>query len=86
MGKKGFMTTKVDMEKAYDRLSWNFIHETLMKLSLPLDLVRLIIECLTSKCMNILWNGELTNDFLLAEVYDRVIICLLIFLCFVSRD
>ena len=63
MGKKGFMATKVDLEKAYDRLSWNFIHKTLMELSLPLDLVRLIMECLTSNCMNILWNSELTDDF-----------------------
>lgn len=61
MGKKGFMAIKVDLESAYDRLSWNFIHEALMEL-LPLDLVRLIMECLTSNCMNILWNGDLTDD------------------------
>lgn len=63
MGKKGFMAVKVDLEKVDDRLSWNFIHETLMELSLPLDLVQLIMECLTSNCMNILWNGELIDDF-----------------------
>ena len=63
MGKKGFMAIKGDMEKAYDRLSWNFNYETLTELALPLDLVRLIMECITSTSMNILWHGELTDDF-----------------------
>ncbi|KAH9666253.1 reverse transcriptase domain-containing protein [Citrus sinensis] len=63
MGKKGFMAIKVDLEKAYDKLSWNFISETLTELALPLDLIRLIMECITSTSMNILWHGELTDDF-----------------------
>ena len=54
MGKKGLMAIKIDLEKAYDRLNWNFIHETLMEISLPFDLVQLIIECITSNRMNIL--------------------------------
>lgn len=28
-GKKGFLAVKVDLEKAYDRLDWGFIEETL---------------------------------------------------------
>ncbi|KAH9772083.1 reverse transcriptase domain-containing protein [Citrus sinensis] len=63
LGKKGLMAIKIDLEKAYDRLNWNFIHETLMELALPFDLVHLIMECITSTRMNILWNGELTGDF-----------------------
>ena len=27
--KRGFMAIKVDMEKAYDRLNWDFIFDTL---------------------------------------------------------
>ena len=63
MGKKGFMAIKVDLEKAYDRLSWNFIYETLTELALPIGLIQLIMECITSTRMNILWHGELTDDF-----------------------
>lgn len=28
-GKEGYMAVKVDFEKAYDRLEWNFIHKIL---------------------------------------------------------
>ena len=28
-GRQGFMAITVDLEKAYDKLSWNFIHDTL---------------------------------------------------------
>ncbi|XP_061361234.1 uncharacterized protein LOC133305091 [Gastrolobium bilobum] len=40
--KMGWMMIKVDLDKAYDRLSWEFIHETLIELGLPEDLVSLI--------------------------------------------
>ena len=30
-----FMTIKIDLEKAYDRLSWSFIRDTLKEVELP---------------------------------------------------
>ena len=63
IGKKCLIAIKIDLEKAYDKLNWSFIHETLMELSLPFDLVHLIMECITFNSMNILWNCELTGDF-----------------------
>ncbi|KAH9716124.1 reverse transcriptase domain-containing protein [Citrus sinensis] len=62
-GRQGFMAIKVDLEKAYDRLSWNFIHGTLQELNLPIGLTNLIMACITIAKMNILWNGELTSEF-----------------------
>lgn len=62
-GKTGFMAIKVDLEKAYDRLNWSFIFDTLKQTGLPLNLSRLIMECVTSPSMNILWNGEITEKF-----------------------
>jgi hypothetical protein len=47
-GKKGFMTIKVDLEKAYDRLSWKFIRETLIDARLPSDLIRVIMQSIES--------------------------------------
>lgn len=57
IGKKWLMTIKVDLEKAYDRLNWSFIFCTLQQTSLRIHLSRLIMECVNSCSMNILWNG-----------------------------
>ena len=62
-GKRGFMAIKVDLEKAYDRLSWDFIKETLAFVGLPTNFIRIIMECITSCSMQILWNGKLTDSF-----------------------
>src|SRR4051812_3450661 len=62
-GKTGYMAIKIDLEKAYDRISWNFLQETLLQASLPTKLVDLIMHCVTSSSTQILWNGELTEPF-----------------------
>lgn len=36
-GKVGYMILKIDLEKAYDRLSWSFIRETLREVGLNKD-------------------------------------------------
>ena len=53
-GRQGFMAITVDLEKAYDKLSWNFIHDTLQELNLPIRLTNLIMACITTANMNIL--------------------------------
>lgn len=37
-GKVGFIAIKVDSEKAYERLRWDFIHDTLTEFAYPLIL------------------------------------------------
>lgn len=54
---------KIDMEKAYDGLRWEFIEDTLIDAKLPTSLVRLIMECVTTSSMQILWNGGFTDKF-----------------------
>ena len=47
-GKKGWMAIKVDLEKAFDKLRWDFIEDTLRDVGLPSSLVTLIMRSITS--------------------------------------
>lgn len=62
-GNKGYMAIKVDLEKAYDRLNWNFVRETLKETGIPDHLVDIIMQCISSCSMQVLWNGEATDAF-----------------------
>ncbi len=62
-GRRGFMIVKVDLEKAYDRLRWDFFEDTLRTLGLPPKLKDTIMDCITSVSMQVLWNGENTEQF-----------------------
>lgn len=57
------MAIKVDLEKTYDRLSWSFIYNTSLERGIPIDIIHVIMECITTTRMNVLWNRELTEDF-----------------------
>ena len=52
-GRDGFTAVKVNLEKAYDRLGWNFITDTLNDISIPGRLTSVIMKCLTRKTMQI---------------------------------
>ena len=63
-GSKGYMAIKIDLEKAYDRLRWPFIRETLLEARLPQLMVDVILNCISLTSFNILWHGEKTEPFL----------------------
>jgi hypothetical protein len=54
---------KVDLSKAYDRLDWKFIHETLHEVNLPIELINIIMSCVTTVKSNVLWNGARAEFF-----------------------
>ena len=56
-GPKGHVALKLDLEKAYDRLKWLFIQETLEFFQIPPRLIQLIMNMLSSTCFHIMWNG-----------------------------
>jgi hypothetical protein len=62
-GKKGWMAVKIDLEKAYDRLKWEFIKETLEDIGVPRNIVDLIWSCISTSKMRVLWNGEALEEF-----------------------
>jgi hypothetical protein len=51
------------LEKAYDRLRWSFIHETLYLAGLPGSLVGVIMKCITKSSRKLLWKGDTTESF-----------------------
>ncbi|XP_028761232.1 uncharacterized protein LOC114719845 [Neltuma alba] len=59
----GFVAIKVDMEKAFDRLDWNFIQFTLNSMGLDEGFVNLIMNCVSTATMNVLWNGVPSETF-----------------------
>ena len=50
---KGIMTIKIDLEMAYDGLSWAFIKDTLQQMGLPNRLSKNIMHCIESTRMSI---------------------------------
>ena len=61
--KRGFFAIKIDLEKAYDRINWQFIESALKKVNLLGRFIELIMNCVTTSSLNILWNGETTEEF-----------------------
>lgn len=43
--KKDFMAIKMDLEKAYDRLRWDFLEDNLLEIGLSPYFTRLIMMC-----------------------------------------
>jgi hypothetical protein len=52
-GRKGFFAIKVDLSKAYDKLSWEFIWRILTELKLPDNIVNIIMHSVTSVETNV---------------------------------
>ncbi|CAN1153186.1 LINE-1 retrotransposable element ORF2 protein [Linum perenne] len=62
-GKKGWMTIKLDLAKAFDRLEWSFVEDTLRRANIPENLVKIILCCISTTSTQVLWNGGLTPSF-----------------------
>ena len=63
MQKKGSTAFKIDLEKAYDRLNWDFLEITLNDFGFPPATISFITSCVQSSNLNVLWNGAKTDHF-----------------------
>lgn len=59
----GSFIIKVDLEKAYDRLSWYFICDNLVAANFPSNLVCLIMDFVCTIHFNVLWEGRPSTEF-----------------------
>lgn len=78
-GVKGWMTIKVDLKKAYDRLKWEFVLETLFDIGCPSSFVKFGFVSLLLRCvcfgMGKFWrNSSPTAEF--AKVIPSHLTCL----------
>lgn len=61
--KKGDVVYKMDLEKAYDHVDWNFLRDCLHDFGFPQITIQLILKCITSSSLSILWNGTRLPSF-----------------------
>lgn len=61
---KGWLAIKVDLEKAYDRLRWSFLLDTLKLIGLGDHMCSLIMQCVSSCRYQVCFNGDRTESFL----------------------
>lgn len=60
--KQGYVGIQIDMEKAYDRLEWNFIKKTLTNKGFYSNLINTIMNYVTRVSLSILVNGLPSNN------------------------
>lgn len=61
--KKGDIVFKLDLEKAYDRVDWDFLRHTLQVFGFPPVIVSLIMHGISSTHISLLWNDARTPGF-----------------------
>ncbi|XP_074288354.1 uncharacterized protein LOC141613514 [Silene latifolia] len=54
---------KIDLQKAYDSIEWNFLQEMLLHLQFPTSSINLIMQCVSSPSYSLSLNGEVSGFF-----------------------
>lgn len=88
------MAIKIDLEKAYDRLGWDFIRNALKLFKFPEHLSSIILSCISSSSVSVLYNGGSLDPFhpsrgirvTLQEESDKETHSLFIFLFYVWKS
>ena len=57
------MTIKIDLEKAYDRINWDFLLDALKEIGLNDKIIDIIQNCVSTSSLHVLCNGFTTDSF-----------------------
>ena len=61
--KSGLTVVKIDLQKAYDRVNWNFLHVVLKNFGFDEKFMKWILECVSTMSFKLLINGGKTGQF-----------------------
>ncbi|GAU51891.1 hypothetical protein TSUD_416760 [Trifolium subterraneum] len=61
--RKELLMFKVDFEKAYDSVDWEYLDEVMKKMNFPILWRRWIMECVSTASASVLVNGCPTDEF-----------------------
>lgn len=61
--KKGDVAFKIDLQKAYDHVSWDYLRGCLEDFGFPHLTIQLIMHCVTSSSLSLIWNGTRLPNF-----------------------
>lgn len=62
-GRKGYVALKLDFNKAYYRIQWDFLQALLLKMGFHAQWVHLIMECVSTVNFSVFANGEHRTSF-----------------------
>ena len=71
----GNLILKLDMAKAFDRISWSFIAAVLRAFGFPVSFVNLISKSINNNWFSVLLNGTPTGYFKSTGESDKEILC-----------
>ena len=57
-GKLGYMTLKLDISKAYDKVEWIFLEKVMRHLGFADSLIKIIMSCMSTVFYTVLLNGQ----------------------------
>lgn len=62
-GKKRLMVVKLDLAKAYEKMEWSFVHDSLERLQFPQHIIDVIHACMSTATFRINWQGRTSQQF-----------------------
>ena len=85
-GKVGEVDLKLDISKAYDRVSWEFLWHVMLEMGFGNEWIELLMMCLSTRTYTVLVNGQEVGPIVLGRGLRKGDPYPLIYLSYVQKD